>query len=179
MSDNKELWQRCVEFHGHSCPGLAIGFRAALAARKRLDTGFSPDEEVVCVTENDACGVDAVQVITGCSAGKGNLVFRDIGKHAFSFYSRKHGRRVRVVFKMRLDRDGDWDMAAMEKMILEAPEEELFDFKEPPEPPPARARIFRNVVCENCGESAAENRIRIHEGKKVCLDCWPEYSRGW
>lgn len=179
MSENKELWRRCVEFHGHSCPGLAIGFRAALAARERLGATFSPDEEMVCVTENDACGVDAVQVITGCSVGKGNLLFRDTGKQAFSFFSRKDGRKVRVVFKMRLVRDENWDMAAAEKMILEADEAELFDFTEPKDPPPPRARIFASVVCEECGESAPENRIRIHNGKKVCLDCFPEYSRGW
>lgn len=26
---NQKLWQKCVEFHGHECPGLAIGRRAS------------------------------------------------------------------------------------------------------------------------------------------------------
>jgi len=26
----KNLRRKCVEFHGHECPGLAIGFKAAL-----------------------------------------------------------------------------------------------------------------------------------------------------
>ena len=62
---NKELWDKCVAFHGHSCPGLAIGFRAATLALELLglEEG-AKDEELVCVTENDACGVDAVQVVT-------------------------------------------------------------------------------------------------------------------
>ena len=46
-------------------------------------------EEVVCITENDACGVDAVQVITGCTMGKGNLIYRGTGKMVFSFFNRK------------------------------------------------------------------------------------------
>lgn len=25
-------WERCVEFHGHECPGLAMGFKACEAA---------------------------------------------------------------------------------------------------------------------------------------------------
>lgn len=62
---NQELWKICVEFHGHECPGLAIGFRACEIAMEKLNLKFSKDEEIVCVTENDACGVDAVQVITG------------------------------------------------------------------------------------------------------------------
>ena len=33
---NKELWDKCVAFHGHSCPGLAIGFRAATLALELL-----------------------------------------------------------------------------------------------------------------------------------------------
>ncbi|MCI5189229.1 MAG: hypothetical protein D3905_05405, partial [Candidatus Electrothrix sp. AS4_5] len=45
-----------------------------LAAQKHLQAQFSPDEEIVCVTENDSCSVDAIQVLTGCSIGKGNPV---------------------------------------------------------------------------------------------------------
>ena len=69
---NRELWDKCVGFHGHECPGLAIGFRACEAAVEKLGVSFSKDEEVVCITENNACGVDAVQLITGCTFGKGN-----------------------------------------------------------------------------------------------------------
>lgn len=32
----EELWKKAIEFHGHECPGLAIGFKAALAAREYL-----------------------------------------------------------------------------------------------------------------------------------------------
>mgnify|MGYP000912035627 CR=1 FL=1 len=34
---NQELWKKCVEFHGHECPGLAIGFRACEAAMEIMD----------------------------------------------------------------------------------------------------------------------------------------------
>uniref|UniRef100_UPI0040560DE8 FmdE family protein n=1 Tax=Candidatus Electronema sp. TaxID=2698783 RepID=UPI0040560DE8 len=75
-------WEQCIAFHGHECPGLAMGYRAAKAAQSKLGVKFSPDEEVVCVTENDACGLDAVQYLTGCTLGKGNLIYRDRGKQA-------------------------------------------------------------------------------------------------
>lgn len=78
-------WEKVVEFHGHECPGLAIGVRAVEAAKAKMGISFSKDEEIVCVTENDACGVDAVQVLAGCSFGKGNLVYRGTGKQAFTF----------------------------------------------------------------------------------------------
>ena len=90
----KELWEKCAAFHGHECGGLTIGYKAALYAIKLLELDaekagkgcFSTDEELVCICENDACGVDAIQVILGCSIGKGNLLFHITGKQAFSFY---------------------------------------------------------------------------------------------
>ena len=72
---NEALWNKCAEFHGHKCPGLATGFRVATEAMAKLGLdGPEADEELVCVTENDSCAVDAVQVITGCTMGKGNLI---------------------------------------------------------------------------------------------------------
>ena len=88
--DRQALWDKCVAFRGHACGGLTIGFQ-------ELD--FSADEDVVCITENDACGVDAIQVLLGCSVGKGNLLFHLRGKQAFSFYNRKTGKAVRLVLR--------------------------------------------------------------------------------
>ena len=58
--DDKTLWNRCVAFHGHECGGLTIGYKAALYAIDLLGITFSPDEQLVCISENDACGVDAI-----------------------------------------------------------------------------------------------------------------------
>ena len=99
MNNNDELWQRCVEFHGHYCGGLDIGFKAALYAADILGISFSKDEELVCIAENDACGIDAIQVVLGCSIGKGNLLFHMTGKHVYSFYDRKEGKSVRLSLK--------------------------------------------------------------------------------
>ena len=76
-----------VRFHGHSCPGLAIGYRMACAGMEALHAIRSEDEEIVAVVENNACGVDALQCVTGCTFGKGNLVFRDHGKQVYTLYA--------------------------------------------------------------------------------------------
>lgn len=34
------LWDECVRFHGHECPGLAIGYRAAEIAKEQLGAVF-------------------------------------------------------------------------------------------------------------------------------------------
>ncbi len=178
MSEPLTAWERCVEFHGHACPGLAIGVRACEAAKEKLGITFARDEEVVCIAENDACGVDAVQVLTGCSIGKGNLILRNTGKMAFTFFCRARNSGVRLVFKRPFAREGV-DREAMQQLILSAQLAELFDCKEPVHAPPVRARLFASVVCEQCGESCAEHTARLQGGKKVCLDCFADYSRGW
>jgi len=84
-----------IAFHGHSCPGLAIGIRAAELALRELDN--PKDTEIVAVVETDMCGVDALQFLLGTTMGKGNLIHRDHGKMAFSFFRRETGRGVRAL----------------------------------------------------------------------------------
>ena len=94
-------WEKCVAFHGHACGGLTIGYKAACYAAELLELDFSGDEQLVCIAENDACGVDAIQALLGCSVGKGNLLFHMRGKQAFSFYNRTTGKSVRLVLRDR------------------------------------------------------------------------------
>jgi len=54
------------------------------------------DEEVVAVVETEMCGVDAIQFLTGCTFGKGNLIHHDWGKNACSFFRRSDCRAVRI-----------------------------------------------------------------------------------
>ncbi len=94
---SKNRIEETISFHGHSCPGLAIGIRVAEYAQQEFPgTALSA---LVCVTETDMCGVDAIQYLTGCTFGKGNLMHRDYGKSAFSFYDRDTGRGIRVVLR--------------------------------------------------------------------------------
>lgn len=173
---DKQQWDKCVEFHGHECPGLAIGFKACEAVMEKLGITFSQDEEVVCVTENDACGVDAIQVITGCSMGKGNLIYRSTGKQAYSFFNRTTGESIRLVLKPF---KGEMDRQERKAYLLDTPACEVFEFKKPTYSVPEKARLFTTVICEQCGEGSPEHKIRLQDGKKVCQDCFEEYSRGW
>src|SRR3972149_1440687 len=84
-----------VEFHGHICPGLVLGYRVSMLALKNLGNR-SKDEEIVAIVENNSCAVDAVQVMTGCTFGKGNLIFKDYGKQVYTFIKRPSGKAVRI-----------------------------------------------------------------------------------
>ncbi|WP_018084263.1 FmdE family protein [Desulfurispora thermophila] len=198
----KDDWERCVEFHGHACPGLAIGYRVAQVALAELAALRAADEELVAIVENDACGVDAIQVLTGCSIGKGNLIYRDYGKQVYTFVCRNSGQAVRVAIKAanwRVNPEVDAlrqkvfagtatedEKAAFQRHqqerinnILSQPVEQLCDVRCIQIQPPAKARIFPSHICAVCGESVMEPRARVKQGRIVCIPCAEEYGRGW
>ncbi len=196
---NKEIsstadFARCIRFHGHTCPGLAIGFQAAKTLMKRLGVQRAPDEELVAVVEADACGADAIQVMTGCTFGKGNFIFKNYGKHAFSLMDRKKQKGARVsllrdafesgpeYFSLSKKVQSD-DVSAEEierfrrlqqdrvRKILEADTESLFKIEEISAVIPAKARIMESGVCDLCGEPTKVDLLRSWNGKKLCIPC--------
>jgi formylmethanofuran dehydrogenase subunit E len=189
-----ELIQKTIEFHGHSCPGLAIGIRAAEVALREV--GRSSDEEVVAVVENDNCAVDAIQFLLSCTFGKGNLIHLDYGKLAFTFYRRSDGKAIRVVggpkifgyqddefmtlrkTKMIRDLTGEEKdrlksaTAARIKQIMEADLDELFEVTPAQSPIPRKAQILESLLCEACGERTMESRTRRFLGQILCVPCF-------
>lgn len=190
----EELIQQTIKFHGHSCPGLALGIRAAELALAEL--GRASDEEIVAVVETDMCGVDAVQFLTGCTFGKGNLIHLDYGKNAFTFYRRSDGKGIRIVTKSGTPRDQNDELSALRKKMLKeklTPEEQekmekgkaariehimdadpqdLFEVKPAQGPIPKKARILQSLVCEACGEATMESRTRRFFGQTLCIPCF-------
>lgn len=167
-------FEKCAAFHGHVCGGLTIGYKAAQYAIRLLNLTFSDDEEVVCIAENDACGVDAIQVMLGCSIGKGNLLFHMRGKQAFSVYNRKTGKAVRLVLKPKPE--GLRREDSLQYHQSREPEE-LFDVKPAVIALPEKARLFDSYRCDCCGEVTGANWIRLAGEKKLCLDCYESYDR--
>jgi formylmethanofuran dehydrogenase subunit E len=197
MSTDRIDEQRIKEttsFHGHWCPGLAIGIRAAEWALKEM--GKSPDEEIVAVVETDMCGVDAIQYLTGCTFGKGNLIHKDYGKNAFTFYRRRDGKAMRLVLRPTIygdtgplmrklhhkmqaeglsnEEEKTWKetRAATSKRIMESDMTQVFDFKAPEGEVPKKARILASLTCASCGEPVMETRTRRFNEQVLCIPCF-------
>lgn len=148
--------QRAVDFHGHLCPGIMIGWRAAKAAARALHIKRAVDEELVAVVENDSCSVDAFQFILSTTFGKGNLKWLDHGKQVFTLIDRGRNKAVRVAFKGdRLKTkgpDGATDREAYMRALLSSTDDEILDVREIPAAPPERAKVEPTVCCARCGE---------------------------
>ncbi|HMK48623.1 MAG TPA: FmdE family protein [Thermodesulfovibrionales bacterium] len=189
-----KTFEDVVEFHGHACPGLALGFRVSMYVLKKLGNR-AQDEELIALVENNSCAVDAVQVLTGCTFGKGNLIFRDYGKHVYTFMKRPSGEGIRLSVDWKSPEETDEEKRVWERymkgdysdevmkivhsrkarkigFILNAVDEDLFSVREGAMTLPEEARIYPSVVCAGCNEKVMEPRARIKHGKVVCIPCF-------
>ena len=190
-----ESWKTAVKFHGHVCPGLAIGYKAAMVAMDRLKDKRAADEEIVTITETNACGVDAIQTVTGCTSGKGNLLIRDYGKNVFTMVSRSSGEGIRISLKsgimsleprhrelinlMRADKATESEMAEFKKMhteksmsILASSPEELFNMTAAFVEMPEKAVIEPSEPCGKCMEPTMPSKTVSVGDIRVCKDCF-------
>jgi len=189
-----EVIEQTIKFHGHSCPGLALGIRASEWALAEF--GRAVDEDIVAVVETDMCAVDAVQFLTGCTFGKGNLIYMDYGKNAFTFYRRSDGKAIRIVGKSKVLGDQDDEFvelrkkmikedldpdekkrlkevtAVRTKRIMDARLEEILEEKPAQGLMPRKARILESLICQNCGEATMESRTRRLLDKTLSRPCF-------
>jgi formylmethanofuran dehydrogenase subunit E len=188
-----------IDFHGHSCPGLALGYRVAQLALKEFKCR-SEDEELVAIVENNSCAADAVQVMTGCTFGKGNLIFRDYGKQVYTFIKRPSGKSIRisVIWEKPAETKEEiksWEAyskgdrskkitelvhsrkAAKTRHILEAGDDELFAVTKGKSPLPSQAEIYQSLRCAVCNEKVAEPKAALRDGKMLCIPCIEKKGR--
>ena len=137
-----------------------------------LNTHRSADEEIVAIVENDACGVDALQCVSGCTFGKGNLLFKDYGKQVYTLYSRSTRKGIRVVFHGKgVPKHLQEDRSEVADFILKAPEAEILSLAQVVIDEPEPAKIRNSVSCAICGESVMESRLRKSDGNLTCIPC--------
>jgi len=199
MGDFPTDFEQCVRFHRHLCPGLAIGYAAVKAAVRALEIGAAEDEEVVAIVENDSCAVDAVQVLLGCTVGKGNLIIRDWGKQVYTFIDRTSGKAVRISFvgeipdreerralRKRIDsaEASDEDRGRLDFLktkavwsLISAEPSAFFDISGvevdiPPATVPVQTR-----PCDMCGEQVVVSRLCEKGNRALCFACAAQETR--
>lgn len=193
MTKRKFDFEDAVRFHGHVCPGLAMGYRAAELAASEL--GLTDEMDVFAIVENKSCAVDAIQVVTGCTLGKGNLIVNDIGKQVYTVATRPTGEGLRIAVRwlppaespggaemwarfMKGDRADEVvevvnsRKAEKVKAIFAAGPKELFEVTRLKVSPPAKAQVYPTKTCFLCGDKVMEPKAsQTAEGNFICPSC--------
>ncbi len=197
MVDFHDYLEAAYRFHGHKCPAMPLGLRAAAVAMNRLGVERTGDKDLVALVELGdghfaTCYSDGIQMMTGCTAGKCTLRILDFGKWGLTLVDRRGGRAVRVVPRaenqlrlMQTDFFRNYRMKGVPatkvpaevveplvKNVLKAADEQLFVIGEVGDydykmPP----HVFSAFPCEECGELVVEPYGRVKDGKKVCIPC--------
>ncbi len=171
----KDIIDKTIDFHGHACPGLAIGIRVSELAMQEFNISATQSQgssSMVCVAETDMCGVDAIQFLTNCTFGKGNLIHKDFGKSGFTFFDREQKKGFRALF-LDVKKDGQ-DKEARTKFIMDADLNDLFKVEKITKAPVKPAKILQSIKCEKCNEMTMESRIRRYDNKFLCIPCFME-----
>lgn len=195
--DPNEYLELGFAFHGHKCPAMPMGLRVGAAAMNKLGIGRTGDGEWEALVEigDDHCATcfaDGVQVITGCTLGKGNIKKTNIGKWGLTLINKKTQEAVRVVPKgeamlrnkesvfMRDYRSKgvpatqvpDAVVQPMIQNVMSQPEDLLLNIGDVVAYPyQQKAHSFDGFICEECGEMVVEQFGRIKGDKKVCISC--------
>ena len=197
-SNTEILLLKAGQLHSHYCPGLAMGVMAATYAMNNLGVDSDGMEDLLAITETNNCFSDGVQFVTGCSFGNNALIFKDIGKTAFTL-TRRDGKGIRICSrhesqdviketfpyfqayyqKVVVEQNHDPEIIAEYKNFalqrafdtLKIPFEKLFTIRHIQVEIPGYASIHESVVCQSCGESVMASRIVQLQSLKLCMDC--------
>jgi len=190
--------------HGHHCIGSAMGVIAANYAMKSMNikenTGM---EHIIAVVETNNCFADGVQVVTGCSFGNNCMVYRDLGKTAFSLVKR-NGEGIRLCVKPDLgdllrdkraeavdfaniinnrDATPEEEARAIQRnkehcySVLGIPAEKIFNVEKVDLSLPEYSSILGSNFCPVCGEKYMETKGVSRDGEMLCGCCGGEYDQ--
>jgi len=85
MCVEKTPWEQVIDFHGHTCPEIALGYRVAQIAIRELGIRPAPDSELLVRADTHSCALDAFQVLNHVTYGRGNLTVNEKKSHVYHF----------------------------------------------------------------------------------------------
>ena len=198
MVNPKDYLKIGQEFHGHKCPAMPLGLRVGAAAMNKLGVERAKDSQLVAILELGdnhcaTCFADGIQVITGCTFGKGNITKLHFGKWGLTLVEAATGRAVRVApigsvqvqtkdteffHKYRMpgipaSEVPDEVVEPLITQVMNAPDNklltisEVFHYDLPKHP-----HTFAGFICDECGDMVVEGYGRPMGDKKVCQACY-------
>jgi tRNA-Thr(GGU) m(6)t(6)A37 methyltransferase TsaA len=197
-NDQEQLMLKAGQLHGHFCPGLAMGVMAATFAMNEMKVKSDGMEDLLAITETNNCFSDGIQFVTGCSFGNNSLIYKDLGKTAFTLTTRD-GKGIRICSKHESQeliknkfpefheyyqkvvaeqdhRPGNiakFKKASLHRAFetLQLDFEALFTVQLVQSEIPTYAKIHESVICGVCGESVMKPRTREKGNNHLCYTC--------
>lgn len=85
MCVEKTPWEQVIDFHGHTCPEIALGYRVAQIAIRELGIRPASNSELIVTAYTHSCAIDAFQVLNRATYGRGKLRVVEKEQHVYHF----------------------------------------------------------------------------------------------
>jgi len=203
MIDPKEYLTAGQQFHGHKCPAMPLGLRVGAAAMNKLGVERAKDGQLLALVELGeghcaTCFGDGIQMITGCTFGKGNIKRLQYGKWGLTLVDTKSGQAVRVTpraetmlankqtdfftkYRMRGIPASQVPPEVVEPLVekvMSIPDGQLLIVSDIFQHElPEKVDSFDSFVCDLCGEMVVEGYGRPLGDKKVCQPCYEKAKK--
>ena len=191
------LLANVAHYHGHLCPELAIGYRAALIAQEELGLSRENSHRFFIVAENMSSAIESLQLITGCTIGNQNFFAYDLGKHVYYFGSFSNAHAPQKALRLALTNlvvdlshtrelekriiSGQADLEerreyqqaidnAVEE-ILTLASQKLFNKTRISLQPPRTSGRLDYIRCSHCGEVTEIEKCNPAEKGFICRVC--------
>lgn len=183
MCVEKTPWEQVIDFHGHNCLGIAIGFRVSQIATRELGIRPTPDSELLVEAKTRSCALDAFQVLNHTTIGRRTLVLKESGKHIYSF----HFTGTTEILRIAVNPDIILQLADFRKFsnnrekqnktlegiqwILTIEEQKFCTIERIQGVLPKVQSSHSWSTCSSCGDAVLEAYATYKDGQLLCPDC--------
>ena len=196
MYQAKDFFELGLAFHGHKCPAMPLGLRAAVAAMNVLGVQRAQDKELHVISETGkghaaGCFLDGIMAATGCTYGKSNIEKLYYNKMAFTLIDVAARKAVRVSLKPAFfakmlqspfveerkkgvpPQDIPAEIAdPLVEKVMNMPEEMFLEIGPVSDYELKRKPgVFDAAPCSRCGEMVFIDKLVETDAGPVCLGC--------
>ena len=183
MCVEKTPWERVTEFHGHTCAGIALGFKVAQIVNRELGIKPNPAAGLMARAETYSCALDALQVLNQVTLGRGTLQVSEHGKHVYSFQYQGSEELLRLSVKpvvlerfaaiaaCSTPRQKQNKNLEIIQFILTCPDSDFctISYVKGSLTTPVTAANWQ--ICPVCGEAVRADLAVTNVGQALCPDC--------
>ena len=128
-----ETLRQIERFHGHLGPYAIIGYKMGEIANKKLGSDPFSKKAVVWTgtTPPLSCIIDGLQMSSGCTLGKGNILVHQDDSPKVQFTS-KNGKKIEITLKSSIKQEIDTtvteeNIVSFSEKFYRRTDQELFD----------------------------------------------------
>lgn len=96
MCIEKTPWERVIEFHGHTCAEIALGYRVAQIANRELGVSEILEPLIKVTAYTHSCALDAFQIINRATYGRNSLFVVEQNIHSYVFQTKDNVEKLQI-----------------------------------------------------------------------------------